>query len=86
MTISLPKVAALGGLCALLLSANGGAIAQGYHHDWHHHHTTRHARKHLKVLHAVYAHEIKSGHPAAAMKAHLQAKAIRAHIRAKHDH
>jgi hypothetical protein len=41
------------------------------------------ARRHLQVLHAVYNHEIKSGHPEAAMQAHLHAKAIRARIRAR---
>lgn len=84
MTNVLPKAAALGGLCALLLGATGGAIAQGYHHDWHHPHHAVRARRHLKVLHAVYAHEIKSGHPEAAMRAHMKAKAIRAHIRNHH--
>ncbi len=41
------------------------------------------ARRRLQVLHAVYNHEIKSGHPAAAMQAHLHAKAIRSRIRAR---
>ena len=87
MTLSLSKALALGGLCALVLGGGSAVSAQGYdHYNYHHHygHGAGRARRHLQVLHAVYNHEIKSGHPEAAMEAHLHAKAIRAHIRARH--
>jgi len=43
--------------------------------------SVRRMRHELQVLHAVYDHEIRSGHPAAAMRAHMRANAIRERLR-----
>ncbi|HLJ54196.1 MAG TPA: hypothetical protein VKT77_04100 [Chthonomonadaceae bacterium] len=40
------------------------------------------ARREIMVLKRTYDHEIRSGHPAMAMKAHLKAKRIREWLRA----
>ena len=91
------KILAVGGACALLGTASIGAFAQRYddyrwhrddirvertgyrsHSDWS---SVRRLRNELQVLHRVYDHEIKSGHPAAAMRAHMRAERIRARLR-----
>ena len=41
----------------------------------------RSARRQIAILKMTYDHEIRSGHPAAAMRAHLRARAIRARLR-----
>src|SRR5690348_11882811 len=42
--------------------------------------STRKLRRELMVLKRVYDHEIKSGHTAGAMRAHMRANAIRAQL------
>jgi len=84
--VSLTKIMALGGLCALLGSACTAAVAQDWRPDRMDRGTDRitsvqAARHELQVLHRVYDHEIRSGHPEAAMRAHMRAERIRARLR-----
>jgi hypothetical protein len=90
------KILAVGGACALFGTASIGAFAQDYgYHRWHRDgirvertgfrtdgdwSSIRRMRRELSVLHSVYDHEIRSGHPAAAMRAHMRAERIRERI------
>jgi hypothetical protein len=83
MKVLLTRALALSGLCAIFACAAGAAVAQDYHN---HRENGRSgsfqdARAELQVLHRVYDHEIQSGHPAAAMRAHMRANAIRERLR-----
>jgi hypothetical protein len=89
MKVIAAKVLALGGLCVLFAGVSNGAIAQGYEHrEMDHGHgrpMVSQAHRRLQKLHTVYAREINHGNRAAAERAHLKAKAIRARLRA-HRH
>lgn len=80
MKISVTKILALGGLCTLFAGGAGAASAQGYGTPVMHHGTV-HARRHIQRLKAAYAHDVANGHYGAAQRAHLQARAIRQHVR-----
>ena len=83
MTISMTKGLALCGLCALLAGAGSAASAQGdYHGDNHHGH---HARRAIMRQKADYARAVAHGNYRAAERAHLRARAIRHHVRARRD-
>ena len=84
MKISITKTIALGGLCALLAGAVGAASAQDYGAPGMHH-GAMHPRRHIQRLKAAYARDVASGHYGAAEKAHLRARAIRQHARARRD-
>ncbi|MBV9849280.1 MAG: hypothetical protein JO250_06295 [Armatimonadetes bacterium] len=85
MTVWMTKGLVLGGLCALLAGAGSAAFAQGeYHHDFHHGHMHR-ARRAIMRQKADYARAVANGHYGAAERAHLRARAIRHHIRARRE-
>ena len=84
--ISITKGLALCGLCALFAGAGAAASAQapdmpgGFHHGPMHH-----ARRAILRQKADYARAVASGHYGAAERAHLRAKAIRQHVRARRE-
>ena len=83
MMISITKGLALCGLCALLAgaaSAQAPDMPGGFHHGPMHH-----ARRAILRQKADYARDVASGHYGAAERAHLRAKAIRQHVRARHE-
>ena len=86
MTIPLIKGLALAGLCAVLASAGSAASAQGFSDGYggpmHHHH--HHARYAIMRQKAAYYHAVEHGNYAAAERAHMRARMIRHHIRARH--
>ena len=79
MTVSMTKCLALGGLCALLATAGSVASAQGPYPGGHMH-RARHAIMRQK---AAYARAVAHGNYGAAERAHLRARAIRHHVRAR---
>jgi L-serine deaminase len=83
MKVLLTRALALSGLCAVFACTVGAAVAQDYryHRENRRSGGFQNARRELQVLHQVYDHEIRSGHPAAAMRAHNRANAIRARLR-----
>lgn len=88
MKVLLARALALSGLCAVFAGGARVAVAQDSrdHQDYRNHSEDRrsggvqNARQELQVLHRVYDHEIRSGHPAAAMRAHIRANEIRARL------
>ena len=84
MTVWMTKGLVLGGLCAALAGMGSSAFAQGMgdHHDFHHGH---HARRAIMRQKARYARAVAHGNYAAAERAHLRARAIRHHIRARRE-
>ena len=83
MTISTMKGLALCGLCALLAAGGGVASAQDDHPGAGHHH--HHARRAILRQKAAYARAVANGHYGAAERAHLRARAIRHHVRARRE-
>ncbi len=70
-------------LCGLTVLLAGAASAQGYDHYGHPGmHPARRAVMHQK---AAYARAVAHGNYAAAERAHLRAKAIRHHVRVRHE-
>ena len=84
MKVLLNSTLALGAVVALVgftgVSANaqswGNYRRTGYMND-----RVRHERQEIRNLQAVYAREIRYGHPAAAERAHMRAERIRERIR-----
>lgn len=81
MTISMMKGLALCGLCALFAGVGSAASAQGDFHHGHGH--MRHARRAIMRQKMAYGRAVASGHYRAAERAHMRARAIRHHIRAR---
>jgi hypothetical protein len=96
MKVQLGKMLALGGVCAIMAVVGGSAEAQrdyrrpdrpgiransaGYRRSTRWIDPVR-ARREIAILKRTYDHEIRSGHPAAAMRAHMRASAIRRQLR-----
>ena len=83
MTISMTKGLALCGLCALFAGAGNAASAQSAYHYGHG--PMHHARPAIIRQKAAYARAVAHGNYRAAERAHLRAKAIRHHVRARRD-
>ena len=84
MKVSLTKILALGGLCALFAGASCLAVAQDAMAHGHSRHVVHKAKHKIKRLKAAYARNVARGNRAAAEQAHLRAKAIRHRVRAIH--
>ncbi len=95
MTVSITKGLVLCGLCALFASAGSVASAQdgyGTHHDGYgyhqngdgdHHGPMHHSRQAIMRAKMAYGRAVAHGNYQAARRAHLRARAIRHHMRAR---